>query len=65
MNNTTQLKIIRCPHCFSGRLLDASPKAAAELKLYPPSQADKADWFVKCPVCKSQIGIEVRKKSLR
>ena len=49
---------ILCPICGRGRLMDAASSAsAAKLSLYGPQQLNKAEWIVKCPKCRNQIGI--------
>ena len=62
MKHTVRIKIIKCPLCREGRLLDASEHTDIHaLALYPPDKAENAEWFVKCPVCKRQIGMAIRK----
>lgn len=56
MNSNTT--VIRCPSCFKGRIIDASEKTdKRKITTYKPDEADKAEWFVKCPNCKNQIGL--------
>ena len=51
-------KPIGCPLCITGRIIDASEKTNEEkLITYKPNDAEKAEWFVKCPNCKKQIGL--------
>lgn len=62
MKHTVRIKIIRCPLCHEGRLLDASEHTDIQaLALYPPDKSQDAEWFVKCPVCKHQIGMAIKK----
>lgn len=57
-----QIRIIRCPMCGDGHLLDASEKADLRtLRLFPPNRCEDAEWFVKCPLCRRQIGVAVVK----
>ena len=32
-------------------------EGAARAILYKPEDAENADWFLKCPNCKNQIGV--------
>lgn len=50
-------RAIRCPICQRGRLLNAAEHTDLRtLRLYRPEQADRAQWFSKCPKCGQQIG---------
>lgn len=47
-----------CPVCGRGHVLDESQKPGAfHAILYKPEDAQYADWFVKCPDCRNQIGV--------
>lgn len=49
---------VRCPLCLTGRIIDASEKTdKKKIITYKPDEANKAEWFVKCPKCKNQIGL--------
>lgn len=51
-------KTVICPVCDRGKLIirsDTGPR----LKVYKPEDSQKAEWFVKCQVCKSQVGVSV------
>lgn len=60
MGNCYDLMVIerRCPVCGRGRILDEvdSPETIHAL-LLKPEDAGQADWFLKCPNCKKQIGV--------
>ena len=48
----------RCPVSKKGRIMDEREKeGAARAILYKPEDAENADWFLKCPNCKNQIGV--------
>lgn len=49
-------RAIRCPICQRGRLLNTDLRS---LRLFRPEQADRAQWFSKCPKCGQQIGIAI------
>lgn len=62
MKATTNMRTIKCPVCGSGKLLSASKQAdLSALHLYPPEKTEYADWFLKCPLCRKQIGIAIKK----
>ncbi len=49
-----------CPVCGRGKIVVAiSTKEAKKLCLLKPENADQASWFLKCYVCKNQIGLTV------
>ena len=53
-------RAIRCPICQRGRLLNAAEHTdLRSLQLFRPEQADRAQWFSKCPKCGQQIGIAI------
>ena len=53
-------RAIRCPICQRGRLLNAAEHTdLRSLRLFRPEQADRAQWFSKCPKCGQQIGIAI------
>ena len=53
-------RAIRCPICQRGRLLNAAEHTDhRSLRLFRPEQADRAQWFSKCPKCGQQIGIAI------
>ena len=53
-------RAIRCPICQRGRLLNAAEHTdLRSLQLFRPEQADRAQWFSKCPTCGQQIGLAI------
>lgn len=59
MVTEVKTRSIRCPACKKGKILDAVIGVNnSVIKVYPPPQNHLAQYFVKCPNCKSQIGIE-------
>ena len=57
MQQVKRTHAVRCPVCGKGRVIDA----AADVDLYGPEHADKAELFSKCPKCGLQIGISFEK----
>lgn len=54
----TSKKHLPCPVCGFGRLVDASADNISELRAENSIAEDwEPDYFLKCPQCKSQIGI--------
>ena len=52
-----------CPVCRTGHLLDERIlPGMANLRLYPPEELEKAAWILKCPRCKNQIGLALRRE---
>jgi hypothetical protein len=51
-----------CPICRRGKII-AEDNAAADdvIFLIPPGSKQKARWHIKCGVCKSQIGISLKR----
>ena len=51
-----------CPICRRGKII-AEDNAAPDdvIFLIPPGSKHKALWHVKCGVCKSQIGISLKR----
>jgi len=60
MKENTELRSIRCPICRRGRLVDVVIPAAYTLETHPPKNMEQSQWFVKCPVCKRQIGLSIQ-----
>ena len=53
-------KSLRCPSGDGGRLADlADGVDQSRFILYGPHQTQNAQFFLKCPRCKLQIGISV------
>lgn len=53
-----KLKKIYCPVCNSGHIMDESTgPTITHAILYKPDESEGANWFLKCPKCKSQIGV--------
>lgn len=51
-----------CPLCNQGRVLDESTRPGTiHAILYRPEESEKANWYLKCPVCKQQIGMSPEK----
>lgn len=49
---------ILCPICHRGKVIAENGEAdGGGICLIPPGSKRKARWYVKCGVCKSQIGI--------
>lgn len=60
-NQGNARRIIRCPLCQKGRLLDVAVRAdLPKLVFYDPSQAELSQMFLKCPKCGQQIGLSVK-----
>jgi len=54
---------MHCPVCpdGKGRVIDLAPGMdAARVVLHPPQESHKAQFFCKCPRCKSQIGVSLK-----
>lgn len=51
---------VHCPLCHKGRVVDIAAEIdLSRVKIYGPPQADKAQFFLKCPKCGQQIGISL------
>lgn len=62
MANRVSTKKMFCPVCNRGRILDVSLRhQGGKIKVHKPEEADRADYFLKCGLCKSQIGISIIK----
>ncbi len=60
MKETTELYTVGCPVCNRGRLIDIARAGSSHLFMtHPPKSTEQAQWFVKCPVCKKQIGLSI------
>lgn len=60
MKSRLDLMVVKrcCPVCAKGHLLDEADRpGTVHAILYKPEDAQSADWFLKCPVCKRQIGV--------
>lgn len=52
------IRMLRCPVCKKGRILDEADRPnITHALLYKPEESENADWFLKCPNCKKQIGV--------
>ena len=54
---------MHCPVCpdGKGRIIDLAPHMDIScVELYPPQESHKAQFFCKCPRCKSQIGVALK-----
>ena len=57
-----QQEHIFCPICNRGKLIIEEKDAEdIALRLVLPGSKQKARWYIKCCVCKSQIGISAKK----
>lgn len=62
MKKAGKPQAVRCPVCGKGRVIDAAAGTdRSRLRLYGPEQAEKAEFFSKCPKCGNQIGISIDK----
>lgn len=50
-------KKIYCPCCHQ-RLMDGTAESVAHTRVSLDVQEDKADYIIKCPRCKQEIGIK-------
>lgn len=53
-------KTMLCPVCNKGKILFAD-QGADPIRLIKPGSRQKAKWYVKCQVCKSQVGFSVKR----
>lgn len=52
-----EVKEKHCPVCHKGHIVDeVVHPGVIHIVLHTPEDSDKAFWFLKCPICKSQIG---------
>ncbi|OGO91777.1 MAG: hypothetical protein A2Y17_13550 [Clostridiales bacterium GWF2_38_85] len=59
----TEDSIVLCPICKRGKIIIEEKDADdVPLQLILPGSKRKARWYIKCNVCKSQIGITVKKQ---
>lgn len=51
-----------CPICHTGKII-AEDNAVADdmICLIPPGSRRKTRWYIKCGICKSQIGISLKR----
>jgi phage FluMu protein Com len=52
---------VKCPICNKGKLFDVSMNIVpSNIRTHPPdSNNDGVECFVKCPKCKSQVGVSI------
>ena len=51
-----------CPLCKRGKIIvEEKDSAEVPLRLVLPGGKNKARWYIKCNVCKNQIGITIKK----
>lgn len=63
MKDVNKNRAVFCPVCGKGRVIDAAAGTnPAQLRLYGPGQAEKAELFSKCPKCGVQVGISIEKE---
>jgi len=56
--NSKELRSVKCPVCLTGKILiEKNTLHNTKLQVYSTENLDKAEWFVKCPKCKNQIGL--------
>lgn len=53
-------KQIKCPIC-NRRLIDAEESVESEVRVFNPAETWKADYYLKCWKCKSNIGLKKTK----
>lgn len=54
--------IVLCPICKKGKIfIEEEDSDDMPLQLVLPKSKRKARWYIKCNVCKSQIGITAKK----
>ena len=59
--NQVSRRVVRCPLCLKGRLIDLAVTAdPSKLTLYGPQQSNQAQMFLKCHKCGQQIGLSIR-----
>ena len=59
---TTEKDIVLCPVCNRGKIISEEKDSDdVPLQLVLPNSRRKARWYIKCNVCKSQIGITAKK----
>ncbi|HBL84347.1 MAG: hypothetical protein A2Y17_05040 [Clostridiales bacterium GWF2_38_85] len=55
---TVPQNYVFCPICGKGKIIMEDPDSDdVPLRLILPKSKKKAHWYIKCTVCKSQIGI--------
>jgi len=66
-SNTRQVPLnpktmtVKCPLCNRGKLIDATTHITfISIRTYPPPSCQSAQYFLKCPNCKKQIGISIK-----
>lgn len=59
---TTEKDIVLCPVCGRGKIIiEEKDSDDVHLQLVLPNSRRKARWYIKCNICKSQIGITAKK----
>ena len=54
-------RVIRCPVCVEGRVLNASVSIhPSHIQIYPPEEIQEDMLFIKCPRCKNQVGFTIK-----
>jgi hypothetical protein len=56
---TQHTKILRCPHCSTGRICDVPASLPGEHKITKHDNFD-VDLLIKCPHCGDVIGIKIK-----
>ena len=52
---------IKCPICSKGKLLIAANTANIDrLEFCSTKDENKAEWFLKCPRCRNQVGFRIK-----
>ena len=54
--------IILCPICNRGKLIVQLARSEVNIIPLPPDQAECANWYLKCNVCKHQIGLTIKEQ---
>jgi len=59
---TKEQNHVLCPICGRGKIiLEEKNSEDVPLRLVLPGSKRKARWYIKCNICKNQIGISVKK----
>ncbi len=50
-------RALHCPKCGRGRLIDENTSVKSEMHVVENDEPSPADYYIKCAVCKAQIGV--------
>jgi len=60
-----KIRSILCPVCARGKLIkEADDGSSSGVSTCPPPSHHRAKYFVKCPICRNQIGISFTSKKI-